>query len=124
MVKRTIYQRGNVDLVPTILQILGIKVPHQMDGRILSEAVAAPTSLLPAPKPEAKSIEARKAFSDPARGDKHFKSRASVRRSISTKATAPLLRLSQQLTNYSAIAERIASIGASRLNQTENDSAP
>jgi len=53
---------GNVDLVPTILQILGIKVPHQMDGRILSEAVAAPTSLLPAPTPEAKSIEARKDF--------------------------------------------------------------
>ena len=53
---------GNVDLVPTILQILGIKVPHQMDGRILSEAVAAPTSLLPAPKPEAKSFEARKDF--------------------------------------------------------------
>ena len=53
---------GNVDLVPTILQILGIKVPHQMDGRILSEAVTAPTSLLPAPKPEAKSIEARKDF--------------------------------------------------------------
>ena len=53
---------GNVDLVPTILQILGIKVPHQMDGRILSEAVVAPTSLLPAPKPEAKSIEARKDF--------------------------------------------------------------
>jgi arylsulfatase A-like enzyme len=54
---------GNVDLVPTILQILGIKVPHQMDGRILSEAVAAPTSLLPAPKPEAKTIEATKHFS-------------------------------------------------------------
>src|SRR6267142_6595609 len=53
---------GNIDVVPTILQILGIKVPHQMDGRILSEAVAAPTSLLPAPKPEAKSIEARKDF--------------------------------------------------------------
>ncbi|MGC1641043.1 MAG: alkaline phosphatase family protein [Pseudolabrys sp.] len=53
---------GNVDLVPTILQILGFKVPHQMDGRILSEAVAAPTSLLPTPKPEAKSIEARKDF--------------------------------------------------------------
>jgi arylsulfatase A-like enzyme len=53
---------GNVDLVPTVLQILGIKVPHQMDGRILSEAVAAPTSLLPAPQPEAKSIEARKDF--------------------------------------------------------------
>ena len=53
---------GNVDLVPTILQILGIKVPHQMDGRILSEAVAAPTSLLPAPKPETKKIEATKHF--------------------------------------------------------------
>ena len=53
---------GNVDLVPTILQTLGIKVPHQMDGRILSEAVAAPTSLAPAPKPEAKSIDARKDF--------------------------------------------------------------
>jgi arylsulfatase A-like enzyme len=38
---------GNVDLVPTILQILGIKVPHQMDGRILSEAVATPPSVLP-----------------------------------------------------------------------------
>jgi hypothetical protein len=48
----------------------------------------------------------------------------SVRRSISTKATAPLLRLSQQLPNYSAIAERIALIGASRSNQIENDSAP
>ena len=53
---------GNVDLVPTILQILGIKPPQKMDGRILSEAVAAPTSLSPAPKPEAKSIEARKDF--------------------------------------------------------------
>src|SRR4029077_6740830 len=42
------------------------------------------------------------------RGGNRFKSRASVRRSISTKATAPLLRLSQQLANHSAIAERIA----------------
>src|SRR5215831_1778327 len=57
------------------------------------------------------------------RGGNRFKSRASVRRSISMKATAPLSRTNQNLANYSAIAERIASIGASRLNQIENDSA-
>src|SRR4029077_15848070 len=62
-------------------------------------------------------------ISDQERGGNRFKSRASVRRFISTKATAPLLRMKQQLTNYIAIAERIASIGASRLNQPENDSA-
>jgi hypothetical protein len=30
---------GNVDLAPTILQILAIKAPIKMDGRILSEAM-------------------------------------------------------------------------------------
>ena len=30
---------GNVDLAPTILQILGIKAPLKMDGRILTEAM-------------------------------------------------------------------------------------
>jgi arylsulfatase A-like enzyme len=30
---------GNVDLAPTILQILGIKPPKQLDGRILSEVM-------------------------------------------------------------------------------------
>src|SRR5437870_253776 len=30
---------GNVDLAPTVLQILGIKTPEKMDGRILSEAM-------------------------------------------------------------------------------------
>src|SRR5262245_8477435 len=35
---------GNVDLAPTILQILGIKSPHKMDGRILSEAMTAAMS--------------------------------------------------------------------------------
>ena len=48
---------GNVDLVPTILQILGIKPPVQMDGRILSEAMVngdrAPSEL----RPEVKTIE-------------------------------------------------------------------
>jgi arylsulfatase A-like enzyme len=50
---------GNVDLVPTILQILGIKVPHQMDGRILSEAM---TVVIPSGQPETKRIEATKHF--------------------------------------------------------------
>ena len=30
---------GNVDLAPTVLQILGIRTPEKMDGRILSEAM-------------------------------------------------------------------------------------
>ena len=115
---------GNVDLAPTILQILGIKPPQKMDGRILSEAMtAAYIAVAKRPKPEAKQSKLQN-ISDRERGGNRFKSRASVRRSISTKATAPLLRMNQQLTNYSAIAERIASIGASRLNQIENDSAP
>jgi arylsulfatase A-like enzyme len=50
---------GNVDLAPTILQILGIKPSQKMDGRILSEAMTAPTS---SQKSETKSIEATKHF--------------------------------------------------------------
>jgi arylsulfatase A-like enzyme len=49
---------GNVDLAPTIVQILGIK-PPKMDGRILSEAM---TVAVPAQKPETKTIEATKHF--------------------------------------------------------------
>jgi len=49
---------GNVDLAPTIVQILGIK-PPKMDGRILSEAMSV---AVPSQKPETKTIEATKHF--------------------------------------------------------------
>jgi arylsulfatase A-like enzyme len=50
---------GNVDLAPTILQILGLKPTQKMDGRILSEAMTgAPSSQ----KLETKTIEATKHF--------------------------------------------------------------
>jgi arylsulfatase A-like enzyme len=50
---------GNVDLAPTILQILNIKSPEKMDGRILSEAMTFATT---SQKPETKRIEATKHF--------------------------------------------------------------
>jgi arylsulfatase A-like enzyme len=50
---------GNVDLAPTILQILGINPPQKMDGRILSEAM---TVAMSSQKPETKTIEATKHF--------------------------------------------------------------
>jgi hypothetical protein len=50
---------GNVDLAPTILQILGLKPPHKMDGRILSEAM---TVAMPSQKAETRTIEATKHF--------------------------------------------------------------
>jgi arylsulfatase A-like enzyme len=50
---------GNVDLAPTILQILNIKSPEKMDGRILSEAM---TVAMPPQNSEAKTIEATKHF--------------------------------------------------------------
>jgi arylsulfatase A-like enzyme len=51
---------GNTDLAPTILRILGIKAPEQLDGRMLSEAmlnINAPSS-----KTETKTVEATKEF--------------------------------------------------------------
>jgi arylsulfatase A-like enzyme len=50
---------GNVDLAPTILQILGVKSPQMMDGRILSEAM---TLAMASQKSETKTIEATKHF--------------------------------------------------------------
>ncbi len=50
---------GNVDLAPTILQILGVKPPQKMDGRILSEAM---TVAMPSREPETKTFEATKHF--------------------------------------------------------------
>jgi arylsulfatase A-like enzyme len=60
---------GNVDLAPTILQILGIKPPAELDGRVLSEAMTSANSNknglrsaepLPLHKSETKTIEATK----------------------------------------------------------------
>ena len=64
---------GNVDLAPTILQILGIKPPQQMDGRIfpkpwLTAARGRPqdgglqSATGASRKPETKTIEATKHF--------------------------------------------------------------
>lgn len=48
---------GNIDVTPTILQILGIKPPVQMDGRILSEAMVNGDRAVSELKPEVKTIE-------------------------------------------------------------------
>ena len=50
---------GNVDLAPTILQVLGIKPPQKMDGRILSEAM---TAAMHSAKPETRKIDATRSF--------------------------------------------------------------
>jgi arylsulfatase A-like enzyme len=51
---------GNVDLAPTILRILGITAPQQLDGRILSEAMVDTTT--PKPDVETKTVEVTKDF--------------------------------------------------------------
>ena len=53
---------GNVDLAPTILHILGIKPPQEMDGRVLSEAMVNVNQVPAGGKTETKMIEAKKDF--------------------------------------------------------------
>ena len=53
---------GNIDLAPTILRILTMTPPHQMNGRVLFEAVANLNPATAGPKAESKTIEATKDF--------------------------------------------------------------
>jgi arylsulfatase A-like enzyme len=53
---------GNVDLAPTILHVLGINAPQEMDGRILFEAMVSTNGVPAGRKTEAKTIEAKKDF--------------------------------------------------------------
>ena len=104
---------GNVDLAPTILRILGIKPSQKMDGRILSEAMTGSRnggpqlarrrlgeggSAEPAFSPKGRNRKQSKLQNifHPECGDNRFKSRASVRRSTWTKATAGLLRMKER----------------------------
>jgi arylsulfatase A-like enzyme len=53
---------GNIDLAPTILRVLAIKAPQEMDGRVLSEAMVNADQPPAVRKTEAKTIEAKKDF--------------------------------------------------------------
>lgn len=51
---------GNIDLVPTVLHLLGVKPPQKLDGRILHEAFATHRGPLPTAKTE--RLEATRDF--------------------------------------------------------------
>jgi arylsulfatase A-like enzyme len=62
---------GNIDLAPTILQILDIQSPQHLDGRILSETMVSASSRsgglqstdqMRSERPETKTIEVQKDF--------------------------------------------------------------
>lgn len=47
---------GNIDIVPTILWLLGVEPQHKLSGRVLSEALTKPAS--PPPLCEARFLDA------------------------------------------------------------------
>jgi arylsulfatase A-like enzyme len=51
------FPTANVDLAPTILWLLGVKVPESMSGRVLSEALTIPAP--PASTPTTRRLEAK-----------------------------------------------------------------
>ena len=53
---------GNVDVAPTILHILGIKLPQEIDGRVLSEAMVSVDQVSTGRETETNTIEAKKDF--------------------------------------------------------------
>ncbi len=53
---RNLFPSGNIDVVPTLLHLLGIQPAEPLDGRILTEALAAVD--WDAPAPQAKRMEA------------------------------------------------------------------
>jgi arylsulfatase A-like enzyme len=53
---------GNVDIAPTLLWLMGIKPSHQLDGRILSEALTGDVPHSPTPKASRRT--ARNEFPD------------------------------------------------------------
>jgi arylsulfatase A-like enzyme len=55
------YPTGNMDLAPTILNILGITPPKNMDGRVLGEVLV--DSDLAVPRPEPEFLDAKRDFS-------------------------------------------------------------
>ena len=89
---------GNVDVAPTILHILGIKAPQEMDGRVLSEAMVSVDPVSTGRKTETKTIEAKKDFAAGTwRQSLNFS--VWVRPFILMKATALLLQTPERKSN-------------------------